>query len=369
MGPASSPPSRVRAANDFGSLRLSGMYAGKWHCRTLHIANFRMICLRRGSPITTMQARIKNAVRLNRKIHWFVLIATVAIAAFPCPRAWAQQIAFTWDDLPSHSALPPGQTRVEIGKKIISAMQAAHLPPAYGFVNGARTEDERASTPVLKAWRDAGQPLGNHTWSHMNLNEKPLADWEADLLKDEPLLQTYMGKSDWHWIRFPYLAEGDTPAKRDAARKFLAAHGYKIAAVTMSFGDYMFNEPYARCVAKNDNAGIAQLEKSYLGAAAAAFDYTRELSKAANGRDIPYVLLMHVGALDARLLPRLLELYRAKGASFVSLEDAEKDPFYRNDLDLSLPASPDTLGQAMQARGLLLPPQPTLDLDLSTVCQ
>ncbi len=316
-----------------------------------------------------MQTMIKSAVRLKRKFGLFVLTAAIAIAALPCSSAVAQQIAFTWDDLPSHSALPAGQTRVEIGKKIISAMQAAHLPPAYGFVNGVRTEDEPASTPVLKDWHDAGLPLGNHTWSHMNLNEKPLAEWEADLLKDEPLLQTYMGKSDWRWIRFPYLAEGDTPEKRDAARKFLASRGYKIAAVTMSFGDYMFNEPYARCVAKDDTAGIAQLEKSYLGAAAAAFDYTRELSKAAIGRDIPYVLLMHVGALDARLLPRLIELYRAKGASFVSLEDAEKDSFYANDLDLSLPSSPDTLGQAMQARGLLLPPQPALDLDLSTICR
>jgi len=312
---------------------------------------------------------MKSAVYLYREFLLFVLTALVAIAALPCSSASAQQIAFTWDDLPSHSSLPPGQNRVEIAKKIISAMQAAHMPPAYGFVNGARTEDEPASTPVLKEWRDAGQPLGNHTWSHVNLNEKTLADWEADLLKDEPLLQAYMGKSDWHWIRFPYLAEGDTPEKRIAVRKFLAGRGYKIAAVTMSFGDYMFNEPYARCVARNDSAGIAQLEKSYLGAAEAAFDYTRELSKAANGRDIPYVLLMHVGALDAQLLPRLLDLYRAKGASFVSLEHAEGDPFYRNDLDLSLPASPDTLGQAMQARGLLLPPQPTLDLDLSTICR
>ncbi len=85
------------------------------------------------------------------------------------------------------------------------------------------------------------------------------------------------------------------------------------------------------------------------------------MSKALYGHDIPYVLLMHVGALDARLLPRLLQLYRERGVTFVSLEDAEKDPFYRNDIDLSLPANPDTLEQAMQARGLPLPARPHLD--------
>ena len=54
--------------------------------------------------------------------------------------ARAQEIAFTWDDLPSHSALPEGTTRVEIGDKIIAAWKAAKLPPVYGFVNGVRTE-------------------------------------------------------------------------------------------------------------------------------------------------------------------------------------------------------------------------------------
>jgi hypothetical protein len=93
------------------------------------------------------------------------------------------------------------------------------------------------------------------------------------------------------------------------------------------------------------------------------------MAKALYGRDIPYVLLMHVGALDARLLPRLLQLYRDRGVTFVSLEDAEKDPFYKNNLDLSLPATPDTLEQAMQARGLPMPTHPHLDLDLDAICR
>jgi peptidoglycan-N-acetylglucosamine deacetylase len=80
-----------------------------------------------------------------------------------CPSAPAQQIAFTWDDLPAHSALPLGDTRVAIGNKLIAAMQAAHMPPVYGFVNGVAIEHEPASAPMLKDWRDAGFFLGNHT--------------------------------------------------------------------------------------------------------------------------------------------------------------------------------------------------------------
>jgi peptidoglycan-N-acetylglucosamine deacetylase len=296
-----------------------------------------------------------------------VVVTTIAALA-PISTAKAQQIAFTWDDLPVHSALPLGETRLEIGRKLIDAMKEAHLPPVYGFVNGVAIEHEPASAPVLKDWRDAGFQLGNHTWSHMNLNTSSLADWEGDLLKNEPVLRQYAANSDWHWLRYPFLAEGDSPEKCVESRQFLAVHGYRIAAVTMNFGDYMWNEPYARCVAKNDSAAIAQLESSYLEAAAADADSRRAMSKALYGHDIPYVLLMHVGAFDARMLPRLLQLYRDKGFTFVTLDEAEKDTFYRSDLDPSLPQKTDSLEGAMQAPGIPLPPRPNTSLDVNSLC-
>jgi peptidoglycan/xylan/chitin deacetylase (PgdA/CDA1 family) len=304
---------------------------------------------------------------LPSRLVRFVFVTGALLAA--AVSMSAQQIAFTWDDLPSHGPLPPGETRVEIARQLIDAMKAAHMPPVYGFINGVGTEHEPASTPMLKMWRDAGLLLGNHTWSHMNLNTAPLADWEADALKNEPMLQQYAAGSDWRWLRYPYLAEGDTPQKREQARKFLAAHGYKIAAVTMSFGDYMWNEPYARCVAKNDTAAIGQLESSYLGAAAADAGYRRAMAKTLFGHDIPYVLLMHVGAFDARMLPRLLAVYRDQGFSFVTLQEAEKDPFYASSLDPSLPPGPDLLEAAMYARGLTPPAQPMLTVNLQNICR
>jgi peptidoglycan/xylan/chitin deacetylase (PgdA/CDA1 family) len=297
-----------------------------------------------------------------------LLYLLIAVAALTLPAA-AQQIAFTWDDLPAHSTLPEGETRVDIGRKLIAAMQAEHMPPVYGFVNAIALEREPDSAPMLKDWRNAGFFLGNHTWSHMNLNTMSVIDWEADLLKNEPILQKYSAGDDWHWLRFPYLAEGDTPEKRTEIRNFLADRGYRIAAVTMSFGDYMWNEPYARCVAKNDTAAITQLESSYLQAASSDADFRRAMAKALFGHDIPYVLLMHVGAFDARMLPRLLKLYRDKGFTFVTLKEAENDPFYASSIDPSLPDEPDSLEGAMSARHLALPRRPKVEPDPSTLCQ
>ncbi|HXC54777.1 MAG TPA: polysaccharide deacetylase family protein [Rhizomicrobium sp.] len=296
------------------------------------------------------------------------LAAALLFCALSTPAA-ASEIALTFDDLPSHSVLPAGETRIAIAQKIIAALAAARTPPVYGFVNGIRLVDDPASAPVLALWRDAGFPLGNHTWSHMNLNQHAEADWEADTLKNEATLAPLMANGDWRWLRYPFLAEGDTPQKRDAARAFLAAHRYRIAAVTLSFDDYLWNEPYARCIAAQDAAAIALLETAYLGAAETDLAYEHMLSLRLYGRDIPYVLLLHLGAFDARMLPRLLALYQSEGARFVSLADAERDPFYAIQTDPGLPAGPANLEFTMVARGIPLPARVVQVLPFDALCR
>jgi peptidoglycan/xylan/chitin deacetylase (PgdA/CDA1 family) len=279
---------------------------------------------------------------------WLVAV----VAAMFATQASAQQIALTFDDLPSHDKLPPGETRVEVAEKIIAALKGAQVPPVYGFVNGLRLVDDPASAPVLSLWREAGFPLGNHTYSHMNLDTNSVADWEADALKNESVIAPLMKGSDSRWLRFPFLAEGDTIQKHLAIRAFLAKHRYRIASVTMSFDDYLWNSPYARCVAKGEDGTIAQMEAAYLAAAEGSLNYYHNLSIQLFGRDIAYVLLMHLGAFDARMLPRLLDLYRSHGVRFVTLEQAERDPFYARAVDPAKPEGPMTLEQAMQARGV-----------------
>ena len=266
-----------------------------------------------------------------------------------------QEIAITIDDLPAHSALPPGETRVGIARKILAALKDAGVPPTFGFVNGVGVEKQPGDEEVLRLWRAAGNPLGNHTWSHMNLADHTAEEWEADASHNEAILEKHMAGADWHWLRYPNLSEGNTPEKRDAVRSFLAEHKYRIAGVTMSFGDYLWNEPYARCVAQGNQQAIHTLEESYLQAALEDSRYRRAMTKVLFGKDIPYVLLMHIGAMDARMFPRLLALYRQEGFRFVSLEKAEAHPFYANDLDPRLSSTPDTLERAFAERHLPLP--------------
>jgi lysophospholipase L1-like esterase len=282
----------------------------------------------------------------------------------------APEIALTFDDLPAHGPLPVGETRIEVISKIISALRDANLPATYGFVNGLDLDQHPGDLAVLQQWHLAGNLLGNHSWSHMNLNVNSLEAFEQDVARDEPLLAGIMQqREDWHWFRYPFLAEGETPAKKTGFRNFLRDRGYQVAAVTMSFGDYMWNEPFARCKTKGDAAGIAALENSYMASADESITYYRGLSHTLYHRDIPYVLLMHVGAFDAEMLPRLLELYRVRGFEFIALAKAESDEFYRIDTNLSLPAGPEMLESMMSERHLRLPSRTDFAGKIDAVCR
>ena len=251
------------------------------------------------------------------------LVVMLLLATAP---AHGQQMAITFDDLPAHGEKPAGITRLEIAQSILATLKQQRMPPTYGFINGKRPEADASSPAVLLAWRAAGQPLGNHTWTHADLDKETAEQFEADVALVEPALKQLMGSDDWHWLRFPFLHEGDTLPKRRAVRAWLAAHGYQIAEVSMDFEDYLWNAPYARCMAKHDEAAIGRLHDSYLSVADQYYGVFRQFSQRVYGRDVRYVLLMHVGAFDAKMLPELLALYRRKGVSFISLAAAIADP-------------------------------------------
>ena len=273
---------------------------------------------------------------MTKVARWLLALGlTLGCALAAASPGRAQQMAITFDDLPVHGPLPHGQTRLGVAQSILGTLQAQHMPPTYGFINGRRVAQHPETRAVLSAWRAAGQPLGNHTWDHPDINSVPAPRFEADIARNEPLLAQLAGDSDWHWFRYPFLHEGDTLDKRRQVRAWLTAHGYHIAEVNMDFADYLWNEPYARCVARHDDRSIQRLHDSYLATADRFVGFFRTMSQEVYGRDVRYILLMHLGAFDAKMLPELLQLYRTRGFSFISLPEAEADPAYHADPDIA----------------------------------
>jgi peptidoglycan/xylan/chitin deacetylase (PgdA/CDA1 family) len=160
-----------------------------------------------------------------------------AFVFFISATGFGQKIAITFDDLPLNGALPPGVTRAEIARDAIAILKKNHVPPTYGFINAKKLEGDADVAEALKIWA-AAEPIGNHTYSHPDLNANPPEAFEREVEQNEPVLELLAAPgADWHWLRYPYLHEGDTLEKRHAVRAYLATHNYKIAQVTMDWED------------------------------------------------------------------------------------------------------------------------------------
>jgi peptidoglycan/xylan/chitin deacetylase (PgdA/CDA1 family) len=286
-----------------------------------------------------------------------------------CGVGVAQKLAITFDDLPRNGELPPGVTQAETAKNVLEILKKRHVPPVYGFINARKLEGSPDAAEALQLWA-AAEPVGNHTYAHMDLEQNTAEAFEREIEQDEPVLELLESRDTWHWLRYPYLHEGETVEKRRAVRTYLKAHGYRIAQVTLDWEDYLWNFAYARCVAKNDTKSMEWLRSSYLSTASAFLDLGREQAKLIYGREINYVLLMHLGAYSSTILPDALDLLKKKGFKLVTLEEAESDAAYDGDPDVGLHDAGTMLDQWMQVKGIKDPPHVEKPYkEIESVCQ
>ena len=288
-----------------------------------------------------------------RKAAWWKLLCILFLFISGCA---AQKVAITFDDLPLNGDLPPGVTRVQIARDTIAILEKAHMPPAYGFINAKKLEGNADAAEALKVWA-AAEPFGTHTYSHLDLNQNPAEAFDREVDENEPALELLAKPGqEWHWLRYPFLREGDTVEKRRAVRSYLQGHHYRIAQVTLDWEDYLWNSAYARCEAKQDEKSIAWLRSSYLNIASSYLDLGRNMAKLVYGHDINHVLLLHLGAFSSTILPDVFELMKQKGFEPVTLEEAQSDAAYAGDPDAGSQYGGTLLEQWMDARKIKYPP-------------
>ena len=321
-----------------------------------------------------------HALRQAAPLLCALAMATAVIPALAQAAATTAQhanqseaVAITVDDLPGTDDLPPGMSRAYVARSILHTLKTFHAPPVYGFVNAGQLDDGPEDIRVLKMWRAAGLPLGNHTYSHLSADKVTAEEFDNDIAKDEPILKRLIKPTapahDWHWFRYPYLAEGETVEKRNAVRAYLFDHHYRVAQVTMSFDDWTWNDPYARCATRQDAQSIAWLKSSYLDTATKSIELSRQISQQLYGRPIKQVLLIHIGAFETVMLPRLLALLRQQGFTLVSLQDAESDPAYQDDPGMPSTGGSTFLEQTMQSRHITPPLVKRPEEKLDTICR
>jgi peptidoglycan/xylan/chitin deacetylase (PgdA/CDA1 family) len=252
------------------------------------------------------------------------------------PAAYAgsgeRTVALTFDDLPmSGEPCDPAAAR-GINERILAALAEADAP-AVGFVNASRTCGEPATglrDEVLEAWLDAGHDLGNHTWSHPDLERTPLPAYLEDVDRGaapvDSLLRLRGGRLVW--FRHPFLHAGDTPEKKSGLAAHLADNGWRVAPVTVDNQEWMYAYVYRAALERADSALARRAAEAYLDHMDGAFGYFESRSRDVVGREVPQVLLLHANRLNADLLGSLLDRIRGRGYRFVALGEVMEDAAY-----------------------------------------
>jgi peptidoglycan/xylan/chitin deacetylase (PgdA/CDA1 family) len=247
-------------------------------------------------------------------------------------------IAITIDDLPYAGLKPSMASVIQARQDIRSITQVlkAHHAPAVAFVNEAKLQvndqlDMRVA--LLEMWLDAGVRLGNHTYSHLDLNKNPESACEDDVIRGEVISKRLMKARNigYQYFRHPFLRTGANLEQKNAFEAFLKSRGYVVAPVTMENVDWLFNSAYELALKDEDHDLANRLLDAYLVHSEVEMEYYEKMVQKEFGRNIAHIMLLHSDRLNGIMLDKVLSKFEEHGYKFVTLEEALKDPAYQTE--------------------------------------
>lgn len=234
------------------------------------------------------------------------------------------QISITMDDFAWNKSVK--LTPDERNRAILGALKSHRLQAGL-FVAGKHADNEKGKS-LLGEWDRAGHLIGNHSYSHKELNDGEVTteNFTADILKCEAVLKSFprYQKS----FRFPFLSEGETAVKRDAVRKFLKQHGYRIGHVTIDASDWAVESRLSARLTKEPAADVKPYRDFYLSHMWERAVYYDELAQKALGRSVKHTILVHFNLLNALFLGDLLAMFKSKSWKLIDAAEAFKDPIF-----------------------------------------
>ncbi|QUD85968.1 polysaccharide deacetylase family protein [Phenylobacterium montanum] len=260
------------------------------------------------------------------------LIPICLLAWGPQARAGGGRVALTFDDLPALSLFNDQPYVNYLNEMLLRGLKRRRLP-ATGFVNESKLDqiDRAQQIANLEKWLDAGMTLGNHTFSHESPDQLGGAGYIQDIARGEPVTRGLLEKRgrSLGWFRHPYLETGVPEAVKKEIDDWLAAHGYRIAPVTIDADDWEFAEPYDDAIARHDEARRLRIKRQYLEYTERTVGWYQAASTALFGRQIAFVMLLHATRLNADCIDDLADILKRRKLKGVTLDEAMKDPAYR----------------------------------------
>jgi beta-lactamase regulating signal transducer with metallopeptidase domain/peptidoglycan/xylan/chitin deacetylase (PgdA/CDA1 family) len=248
------------------------------------------------------------------------------------PSGEHREVAVTFVNFPGN--IYDARLLANKSRKLLRSLDASGAR-AVAFVNEARlyreggAQDE-ARVGALREWLAAGHELGNETANHMSLYGTSVEEFEANVLRGDQLLSKLSAERGLkvRYFSYPYLNTGPNPEAKSAVEKFLRERGYQIHPVTVDNMDWLFSRAYAEALTRDDEAAAQSIRVEYVAYMERMFEFCETYSREVTGREIPQVLMLTAGALNADSFDDLAAMMKRRGYTFVTLDQATQDEAY-----------------------------------------
>jgi peptidoglycan/xylan/chitin deacetylase (PgdA/CDA1 family) len=254
-----------------------------------------------------------------------IFACTVVSLASAKEKRTGKEICITFDDLPVARVEDPIE-RMQITDRILYTLDEFDAPAA-GFVVCDNINDD---WEILRQWLSAGHILGNHSWSHPDLNDIPIKLFLQNVKQCEDALEPLLTEfhQEGRYFRYPYLHYGSRYKDKFEVAKFIHGAGYRIAHVSIDTEDYLYNLQFEKIYATYDSLEFVRLGNEYIDHIVERLAEAEKLADNLLGRKIIHIMLLHANRLNAEFLGDILGELAAMGYHFVSLDKALSDPVY-----------------------------------------
>ena len=248
------------------------------------------------------------------KRNLYLTIISCLISLYQ-PISNAKEIAITIDDLPfvGGNNNDAGNMRRLHDRfmNILNSLNENHVPATGFIIAGAIGKGQ---WELLETFRNNGYELGNHTYSHANLNRLSAEQYIAEIGRADAILTPVMTTPKY--FRYPYLAEGKGEKKAEV-QDYLNKQQYTIAPVTIDSKDYMFNERLLHIPWRVRSQHLNEIKRQYLN-----FIWNQTVKAEKRAHYTKQILLIHANLLNSLFLSDVIKMYKDHGYNFIKLDEA-----------------------------------------------
>jgi peptidoglycan/xylan/chitin deacetylase (PgdA/CDA1 family) len=203
--------------------------------------------------------------------------------------------------------------------------------PAVGFLQGGMVSDGEKLFPVragvAKMWKESGFEVGLGGFRHIWLYHTPVDEYIANIEKNERVAKQLFGDSP-RYFSYPFLNTGKSAEDRGKVEAWLSARGYTPVKYTFDNQEWMYSYAYDMARHDNDVNTMNEVRTAYVSYMSKMLDHYEAYSRDMFGREIAQTMVLTPSRLVTDTADEFFGLVRARGYSFVPMDEAQADQAY-----------------------------------------